>query len=364
MSDAGLFSPDFFVARRRFQFAAKRLGWRVESYPLNLTGPKGADLTVEVAVSPTSGTDQAMVVTSGVHGVEGFLGSAIQLGICNRWYHEDVRTKRVRCVFIHGLNPHGFAWLRRFDQNNVDLNRNFLLPDERYAGCHPGYESLNSLLNPPTARPWIDPFPIHAVRKIYQHGLQALKQCVAEGQYEFPRGLFFGGSEPSFAMSLLNQQLPSWLAGCERVIHLDFHTGLGRRHQWKLLLDQSLATGQQQDLQQWFGHDRIETAGDNQTAYDVKGCIGRWCARHSHVPNYIYGCAEFGTYSPLAVLAGLRAENQAHHWNSPNQRVFWRTKLRLKELFCPAHPSWRTWAVEQGMTAVENAFRGLQQDTA
>ena len=27
--------------------------------------------------------------------------------------------------FIHALNPFGFAWLRRVNEDNVDLNRNF-----------------------------------------------------------------------------------------------------------------------------------------------------------------------------------------------------------------------------------------------
>ena len=31
-----------------------------------------------------------------------------------------------RCVLVHVLNPYGMAWLRRTNENNVDLNRNFL----------------------------------------------------------------------------------------------------------------------------------------------------------------------------------------------------------------------------------------------
>jgi hypothetical protein len=29
-------------------------------------------------------------------------------------------------VFVHALNPYGMAWLRRVNENNIDLNRNFM----------------------------------------------------------------------------------------------------------------------------------------------------------------------------------------------------------------------------------------------
>ena len=36
-------------------------------------------------------------------------------------------------VLVHVLNPYGMAWLRRTNENNVDLNRNFLLDGGAYA---------------------------------------------------------------------------------------------------------------------------------------------------------------------------------------------------------------------------------------
>ncbi len=61
----------------------------------------------------------------GLHGVEGFFGSAVQLACLEHWLSAEAPS--VKYVFLHGLNPYGFAWRRRFDENNVDPNRNFLL---------------------------------------------------------------------------------------------------------------------------------------------------------------------------------------------------------------------------------------------
>lgn len=38
-------------------------------------------------------------------------------------------------LFIHAVNPYGFAWRRRVNENNVELNRSFLLEGETHEGC-------------------------------------------------------------------------------------------------------------------------------------------------------------------------------------------------------------------------------------
>jgi hypothetical protein len=47
--------------------------------------------------------------------------------------------------------------------------------------------------------------------KILRHGLSAVKQAVAAGQYEYPQGLFYGGSSlqqgPRLYLNWLNKHL-------------------------------------------------------------------------------------------------------------------------------------------------------------
>ncbi len=182
------FSSDYSTARSRFRQAAIRLGWAMEDHSIGQTGPNGEDLTIDVASSGNDNPEQTLVVSSGVHGVEGFFGSAVQLALLEHWAVHGAPS--VRCVFLHGLNPYGFAWLRRFDEDNVDPNRNFLLAGEPYQGAPPGYAELDDLLNPrrPPSR-W-ESFLIKALPAITRHGIPALKQSVAAGQYEFSKGPF------------------------------------------------------------------------------------------------------------------------------------------------------------------------------
>ena len=54
----------------------------------------------------------------------------------------------LRYVLIHGVNPFGFSNLRRCNEDNVDVNRNFLESGDDYMGAPDGYAGLDSFLNP------------------------------------------------------------------------------------------------------------------------------------------------------------------------------------------------------------------------
>jgi hypothetical protein len=357
MNHLDAFAPDYATARLRFRQAALRLAWELEAHPIGLQGPDGEELTIDVARSAGGDSNKVLVVTSGVHGVEGFLGSAVQVALLERW--ATAPAPQVRCVFLHGLNPHAFAWLRRADENNVDPNRNFLLPGERYEGSPPGYADLDSLLNPrQPPSPW-EPFTLKAMLAIARYGMPALRQAVAAGQYDYPRGLFYGGNEPGGMHRFLAEHMGRWLEGSGQVVHLDFHTGLGPMGACKLLIDYPLSGIQRARLTEWFGADSFEACDSSGIAYDARGGFGRWCVSRNLAPDYLFACAEFGTYGPVRVLAGLRAENQAYHWGSPSDASTARAKQRLKELFCPSAEAWRSQSLKRGTDLVCRAQRGL-----
>lgn len=353
------FATDHATARRRFQQAASRLGWRLETHSIGAGGPTGEDLAFDVGLSPGVDDGRVLVVSSGLHGVEGFFGSAVQVAVLERW--AVTTPPACRCVFLHGLNPFGFAWIRRFDENNVDPNRNFLLPGERFAGAPDGYDQLDRFLNPRRPPSSWEPFTLKALAKIARHGMPTLRQTVAGGQYAHPLGLFFGGTGPSRTQELLSQHLPRWLQGSRSVVHLDFHTGLGPYGTYKLLLDYEPNAHQFACLVKWFGRESFEAIDSNGIAYDARGGFGRWCVGRRLATDYLFACAEFGTYGPIRVLAGLRAENQAHHWGDPSAPSTIRAKKRLQELFCPASNAWRSRVIERGQDLVDRALQGLLQ---
>jgi hypothetical protein len=354
-----VFSGDYAAARERFRQAAQQAAWQLERLPIDPPGPNRERLTIDVALAPLDDSDCCLVLSSGLHGVEGFLGSAIQLALVEQWADRPETRPRIRLVFLHGLNPYGFAWLRRCDENNIDPNRNFSVDGYGYAGSPPGYAELDGLLNPKCPPSWWDGFLLKAVLAIARRGMPALKQAVAAGQYEFPQGLFYGGSEPSCTNEIVSEHFARWLGGCRRIVHLDIHTGLGPWATPILLVDYPLSGKPRQWLSGWFGEGSFNECDSRGIAYSARGSLGQWCVRRSPQRDYLFASVEFGTYSRLKVLSGIRAENQAHHWGKPGDPATVRAKQRLKELFCPKSNHWRQLALDRGLQLVYRAIGGL-----
>ena len=358
MQDPGVFPNDYASARSAFQRAASQLAMTLEEHPVEGYGPAGEPLATSVAILNRSNSNRVLVLSSGLHGVEGFFGSAVQIECLRRWTQHA--TPSVNVVLLHALNPYGFAWCRRFDDQNVDLNRNFLQDSESYSGSPPGYARLDTLLNPKRPPSRWEAFQLKALAQIARYGMPVLKQAVAAGQYEFPQGLFFGGHRPSATVRMLDENLPRWLNGCESAVHLDFHTGLGPYATYKLLLDYEPSHEQRDRMVKWFGERSIEHSDAKGIAYEARGGLGQWCISRNFVPNYHFACAEFGTYSPLKVLSGLRTENQAHHWGDESSRRI--AQRRLASLFCPRDRRWRSMVLDQSTELVDQAINGLASD--
>lgn len=359
MDATHLFSEDYATARRRFREAARAVRWDPKDYAIGPAGRHGEKLAIDVALSPSDDLHPCLVVSSGLHGVEGFLGSAIQVALLKRWADRPETLPRIRVVFLHGLNPYGFSWGRRCDEKNIDPNRNFAVDGYGYAGSPPGYADLDSLLNPKRPPSKWDGFFLKALLAIVREGMPALKQAAAAGQYEYPQGLFYGGSEPSCTNEIISDRFAGWLGGCERIVHLDIHTGLGKWATSTLLIDCPLKGGQREWLEDWFGEDSFDECDSRGVAYTVRGSFGQWCVNVNPERHYLFAGVEFGTYPPLKVLSGMRAENQAHHWGEPGSHSTESARERLKEFFCPKSSRWRQLVLDRGVELVDRAIDGL-----
>jgi hypothetical protein len=356
MSKAELFSPSYATARQRFREAAKAAGASLEELLLEARGPNDEPLTVDVAWLGDARPRGVLLHSSGLHGVEGFAGSAIQLQLLAA---RPSLPEGMAAVFLHVVNPYGMAWLRRFNENNVDLNRNFLAADQEFRGAAEAYRKLNGLLNPATPPHALDLFLPRAVYCIARYGFQNLKQAVAEGQYEFPQGLFFGGRQREQAAALVLAWSRRRLAAVEEVFAIDVHTGLGAKGQDTLLTHHDANSPNGQELRRRFGG-LMQSWHSSGVAYSIRGGFLEALERELAAAAVNSVCQEFGTYKPLWVLYALREENRWHHWGDPRQ-LNHPAKRRLIEAFCPADPVWRTRVVERGEAVFHRALAMLAE---
>jgi hypothetical protein len=205
---------------------------------------------------------------------------------------------------------------------------------------------------------------VRALVALAVYGRGALTDALVTGQYEFPKGLFFGGRQPSQTHMILERCMKSWIGRAAAVVHLDVHTGLGSWGTYKLLVDYPVAADQRERLTRWFGHASFVESDPSWPAYQARGSFGPWCVSRGFAPDYTFAFLEFGTYRDLAIVSGLRAENQAHFWAAgPHDAATIRAKARLRELFCPASPGWRARCLQNARDVMGQAVEALRYNT-
>jgi hypothetical protein len=312
MSVAQYFSADYPEARSKFRAAATAAGASLAALTLpDRCGPGGEELSIDVAVCGKSNADRALLVISGTHGVEGFCGSGCQVGLLSNDLAAAMSDNSA-LVFVHALNPHGFAWLRRVNEDGIDLNRNFV----DFAGPLPasaGYEELHDSLVPQAwdaeSRRAAD---ARIAAYIGQHGMRNFQAALSSGQYTRPKGLFYGGTQPAWSAASLRRILREHLpASVQRLAVLDLHTGLGPSGYGEpISMGRSAADFQR--AVQWYGADVKDLAGDDSVSARVGGSVADGLLASLPSVEITYVALEFGTHPINVVVNALRADHWLH----------------------------------------------------
>ena len=340
------FSDSYIQARTRLRSAIEKYG-RWHAYPI----AHDPQLTIDVARIGPEDAKNLLILSSGTHGIEGFFGSALQLSILE---NQVLPPKDTALLIIHAINPFGFANLRRVNEDNIDLNRNFMRAGEAYSGADPGYHKLNEVLNPETP-PERELFLLRTAINILRYGFSSLKNSIAQGQYEYPKGLFFGGKASSSSMRIIQENLQTWVGKAEKIVHLDMHTGLGKWGSYVLASTRALPPETLAQFIPFFGAEHVQQLSSSGVLYEIRGEFSTFCRSLFPDKHYIPFLAEFGTYNIIKVLQALRHENRVWHWGGDAQEA----KKILKEAFIPSSPGWEDIVLQRGVAIVEQGYKAL-----
>ena len=361
------FANSYAEAAGRFLIACDDLreaGHKVSNdrLEIGMTGPAGEPLCIDVAIVGSLESGKVLLSSSGIHGVEGYPGSAIQLAVMDDLSKQDP-FKDHAIIFVHTINPYGMAWFRRFNENNVDLNRNFLRRDQEYTGTPDGYENVREFINPKTTpkrkERW---FKLKAFRLILKYGFNNLKQCIAEGQYEYPKAIQFGGKELQPGPDLLLNWLDGKLEGVSKIWAIDLHTGLGPNGHDTLLVSAGMSKEKFSHLEKLFpGH--VESLDPNSgVGYEIVGDLHQGLEDRYRKIEWVSITQEFGTFKPLQVLKASRAENQWTQWgiyaDQVDARRHWSREQMLRT-FNPRDEIWQAKITSRGRVVFNTAREDL-----
>lgn len=354
------FSRDYAEARRKFLKAARAAGGKLRSYDNTLTGPEGEALAADCAWFGPRNAEKVAVTLSATHGVEGFCGSGAQID----WLRGDRRLPRgTAMLVVHAINPHGFAWIRRVTEEGVDMNRNFVdftqpLPE------NPGYDELADAIVPAALE---GPIAEAAKAKLQaygeKHGARALGRAVSAGQYKHPKGLFFGGTAPTWAHRTHVSIIDDYgLDARKHVALIDYHTGLGRYGYGELICCHDPKGPAYARARAWWG-ESVSNPADGSSSSDAEhGFNVRLWERRLGPRKLTHIAVEYGTYDTWTVVRpALTADHWLHaqpdfKWSSPVAR---KIKAQIRRAFYPDQDDWREMVLWRSRQVVRQALAGL-----
>ena len=343
-------APDYATARRLFLDASDRVGCAVSHHLIPDRGPAGEELSIDVAWLGKAEAVKVILVVSGTHGVEGFAGSLCQ----SRWLESCGSVPLpddLAVMFVHAHNPFGFAWVRRVNEDNVDLNRNYI--DFSHPPTNDDYEELADALAP---REWTEASRAVTDATILawatEHGFDAVQAAVSAGQYRHADGLFYGGSHPARSQSLLREILTTRLDRVGQLAILDLHTGLGPRGEVELIISEQPSSDAYDRAVSWWGGQVASNVGGGSVSAPLHGewmpVAERWLAGTEVTAIAL----EWGTVDSITVLQALRGDNWLHNHGDPTGPEAGAIKADLMEAFAPRDPVW----VEQVYTCFDRVL--------
>jgi hypothetical protein len=350
------FSGTYVEAREKFLAAIRDRGLALTRHVHpTARGAEGEELSIDVAVSGPQDSRQALMLTSGTHGAEGFCGSGCQVGFLrDDAFMSDAAKAGVRIVFLHALNPYGFSHLRRTNEDNVDLNRNFrdfsALPAPNAA-----YAEVHGFMVPAT---W-PPSPENEARLmgyIKERGDRALQAAVSGGQCEYPDGLFYGGVRPAWSNTVLRKVLREHAGNARTLGWIDFHTGLGPRgHGEKIYSGRNVAADIAR-TKAWWGEDVTSFHDGSSTSAPLTGV--NYNAVYEEVPQAAYAgiAIEYGTLPMLAVMQALRGDQWLENHPDAPAEVRRAIKRGVRDAFYQDADDWKRTVYEQALAHTRRAI--------
>ena len=146
MPNVHSFAADYGEARDKFLAAARVAGAVTYRYDNPVKGPRSETLSTDVARLGRDDASRVVVTISATHGVEGYCGSGFQVD----WLASVGSAglpKDTAAIFVHAINPYGFAWTRRVTEEGNDLNRNYVDHGKPYP-VNEGYLEVADFLVP------------------------------------------------------------------------------------------------------------------------------------------------------------------------------------------------------------------------
>ena len=361
-----VFADTYAEARKSFRLLSERSGAECRAHQLpSAVGFNGEPLFVDTAYFGPKSATKALLSISGTHGQEFQAGSAAQRHWIRSEQWRDLPDD-VAVLFVHTLNPYGCSHFSRSNENNVDLNRNFIDHGKPHPK-NPLYGEVAELLK--VGEPTDEMFEVFNQRLSAleeRHGLEQFRRSVMQGQYEHPEASGYGGVQPEWSNILLREIVSSDLSDARSIGYVDWHTGIGPEDDIYVVCFNHPDESEYAYLCDWWGKDRISSSlssfGDFDFRPDFSG-VTYYGARQSAPNAQVIGAiVEFGTYPQDDMMrAGIADIWLRFYCDDPRGPQAEKWRAFMMERFWPSATEWRENCLRLGDDLHRRTIDGLSR---
>ncbi len=367
------FQDSYVASRASFRLQAENLKRKFDSVQIFsrfVPGKTDSDLTIDFCYVPAQKNQKKLLIlTSGTHGVEGYVGSAVQQLLMNEILQPELLDE-VGVLLVHSMNPYGFKYTRRVTENNIDFNRNCDTDKSLFSSANTGYNDLYDMLNPEwkvnsgSLRNRF--FMLVAINKLLQESMSSLRQAILQGQYQHQTGLYFGGADFEPQLGLLAEVFKEKAENYETVFNIDLHTGYGERGTLHLFPNPIDDEKVKSTIGEMF-EDNLIDWGDSDDFYIINGSFTDFIGKLLPDKFYLPMVFEYGTLNSSTTVGSIKSlhnmilENQGAQFGYKSEKDSIKIKNTLMEMYNPSSEKWRTKVINDSKKMLEQVMENYQK---
>lgn len=340
-NDRIVFSKSYADARKKFMSLAMPIAAQINSEYLPLKkGIDGESLFCDITYLNRTESRKCLIISSGTHGVEGYCGSALQCELLEQQIFKPFLND-FNIIFVHAINPFGFSYSCRTNEDNIDLNRNFI-DFEIPSPLDEKYEKFRAEVFPSNwARCSLDQINRNIERYVGEHGAQQFQALMTKGQYQHPNDTYYGGNQPTWSRQIWEKFCRQTASENDLVVHIDIHSGLGPSGEAEIIFGGTQKDHNIRKAKDWFGEDAVKIpAQAGSLSPEVSGPLTS--AIDTYTDHAVSIALEFGTVPIQTMLMRLIADNwQIQQTNCPAHQLK-RIKQEMREAFLVEDLEWQS----------------------
>ena len=310
-----------------------------------------------------------IVLTTAVHGMEGFIGS-VMLDVFFEEIYPTLDTEKTGILVVANVTPYGMKYLRRYNENNVDLNRNFIIDWDNFdRASNKDYPEVKEFLQPEGKIGnafWHEAaFYLSLAKEALTKGADKVSDALLTGQYEYAKGVYYGGNGDEKSTTYLKGVFDDCLEGeYENIVHIDIHSGYGPRYNM-VIFNSVYETMTESETKKAFGYDYV-ISHDSESFYattgDTTDFFYRLAEKKDTDKTLFSTCFEFGTIGDSFIESILSLkytvdENRQHWYPTENETTKEVVRENYYELFYPTEKEWREKTVADFKVATEGVLK-------